>query len=166
MGTRCLTTVQDGNKEILCMYRQMDGYPDGHGVELRDAFKGFRISNGISGDATKTANGVQCLAAQIVHHFKSDDGSYHKSGAGAQVGGIYLYAPESREVGEEFVYMISVKTDPRKKFDRIWLELFEGEVAYFGLPGTHPDNMHWLYSGWLDDFNPKKLGQIHHSSVA
>lgn len=145
MGTRCLT-VADENKEILCMYRQMDGYPSGHGKELKEAFKGFRITNGISGDKTNSANGMGCLAAQIVAKFKDD------------VGGIYLYASGEREVGEEYVYSIS------EKDGRIWLDVLEGEVAFFGLPGTKPELMEWIYHGWLDDFEPEKCGQIYHAA--
>lgn len=173
MGTRCLTTVRDGNKELICLYRQMDGYPEGHGIDLKNAFEGFRITNGISGDPAKTANGVGCLAAQVVAHFKKSDGHYD-NGNGLQVGGFYLYAPKTREIGEEFVYMLSVRLDSRKNAKKnpfgepegkIWLELYEGEVAFFGLPGTKPALMEFLYSGWLDDFDPKKLGQMYHENA-
>lgn len=174
MGTRCLTTVRDGNREILCMYRQYDGYPEGHGAELLQHFKGFKITNGISGDARKTANGVGCLAAQVVAVFKRSESApddRNASGGGCEVGGFYLYAPETREVGEEFVYHLSVKPadpkDTRPSWDqkgRIWLEVQEGEVAFFGAPGTPPALMDWLYSGWLDDFDPKRLGEVYHKA--
>jgi hypothetical protein len=153
----------DGNKEILCMYRQYDGYPDGHGMDLVNQFRGFRITNGISGDATKTANGVGCLAAQLVTVFKRGD-RRHKAGNGCEVGGFYLYAPETREVGEEFVYTLSVKGPDDN--GRIWLDVIEGEVAFFGMPGTKPELMDWIYSGWLDDFAPEKCGQVYHGRVA
>lgn len=170
MGTRCLTTVRDGNKEIVCMYRQMDGYPEGHGADLLAAFKGFRITNGIAADSAKTANGAGCLAAQVVAAFKritDENRRYaHSNGADLQVGNFYLYAPETREVGEEFVYTLSVKTDAKAKRDRIWLELYEGEVAFFGMPGTKPELMDFLYTGWLDDFDPKNCGQVYHGKVA
>jgi hypothetical protein len=148
----------DGNKEILCMYRQFDGYLSGHGVDLLNAFKGFRITNGISGDAKKTANGMGCLAAQVVAHFKKTSGTNdYNNGAGLQVGGFYLYAPETREVGEEFIYRLSEKSG------RIWLDVSEGEVAWFGLPGTKPELMDWIYSGYLDNFKPTHdNGEIYH----
>ena len=35
MGTRSLTIFsEDGGFEIGVLYRQMDGYPEGHGMEL------------------------------------------------------------------------------------------------------------------------------------
>ena len=39
MGTRSLTYVYDDysvNTPIMCMYRQYDGYPTGHGAELSE----------------------------------------------------------------------------------------------------------------------------------
>lgn len=152
MGTRCITAVVDGNRELLCMYRQMDGYPEGHGMELVEHFKGFKIVNGLSGDKSKIANGVGCLAAQVVAKFKDE------------AGGFYLYAPETREVGEEFVYTLSVKGNVDRGQGRIWLDVIEGEVAFFGMPGTKPELMEWIYSGWLDDFAPDKCGQVYHSA--
>ena len=34
MGTRSLTVIQSNGKEFFNMYRQFDGYPEGHGMEL------------------------------------------------------------------------------------------------------------------------------------
>lgn len=48
MSTRCLTTVlgPDG-EEILVLYRQCDGYPKAHGVELAEFLKGRMIVDGV-----------------------------------------------------------------------------------------------------------------------
>ena len=32
MGTRSLTYVYENEAPIICMYRQFDGYPSGHGI--------------------------------------------------------------------------------------------------------------------------------------
>ena len=96
MGTRCLTIVEDedGN-EILNMYRQMDGYPEGHGKELSEFLKDIVIVNGIKMNETrKIANGMGCLAAQLVAHFKDD------------VGQVYLMPPKQRGFDEEYVYTV------------------------------------------------------------
>lgn len=79
MGTRCLTRVIDEDGNILVtLYRQMDGYPDGHGSELADFLKPYKIINGISGcKSGKVANGAGCLAAQLVSHFKTDVGGFY-----------------------------------------------------------------------------------------
>lgn len=97
MGTRSLTVIKDGRKEICTLYRQMDGYPEGHGKELSEFLSGFRVVNGYSSmDTDKVANGISCLAAQVIAHFK--DG----------VGMFYLYPPGSRDMDEEYIYVVDV----------------------------------------------------------
>ena len=41
MGTRSITVVYDeyNDKPVVCMYRQFDGYPSGHGRELAEILK-------------------------------------------------------------------------------------------------------------------------------
>lgn len=96
MGTRSLTVVKNQRDEtLIVMYRQFDGYYEGHGTELANFLSGFKIVNGMRGDEPpKFANGMGCLAAQIVAHFKEEPG------------GIYLYPAGSENVGEEYVYTV------------------------------------------------------------
>ena len=85
-----------GGAEIVVLYRQMDGYPDGHGAELAAFLEGKVIVNGIGSDTPEGAfNGMGCLAAQVVAHFK--DG----------IGGFYLHPAGSRDIGEEYIYTVS-----------------------------------------------------------
>ena len=101
MGTRSLTYVYDDNNDpLICMYRQFDGYPTGHGSELSHFLLPFKIVNGISGNVKigKVANGMGCLAAQLVANFKTD------------VGNIYLHPPIlGRDDGQEYEYHITDK---------------------------------------------------------
>jgi len=94
MGTRSLTIFEDNHsgQEIVVMYRQFDGYPEGHGTELANFLLGMKVTNGIGGPLT--ANGMGCLAAQVVSHFKHEHG----------IGNIYLYPAETRDVWEEYTY--------------------------------------------------------------
>ena len=100
MGTRSLTKViekyDDGSKKtITTMYRQYDGYPAGHGIDLAVWLQQYSIVNGIRGDETRLiANGMECLAAQMFSHFK--DGP----------GGIYCMHPDAKDCGEEYIYEI------------------------------------------------------------
>lgn len=98
MGTRSLTRVKDENGQtILTMYRQMDGYPEGHGAELVSFLEGMEITNGISlsgNQPEKSANGIECLAAQLVAHFKLG------------IGGFYLYPENAGD--EEYNYVIEL----------------------------------------------------------
>jgi len=97
MGTRCLTVFkEDDGTEIAVLYRQMDGYPEGHGEELAEFLADKAIINGIGGESLAGAfNGMHCLAAAVVAHFKTD------------IGGFYLYPAGTRDVDEEYVYTVT-----------------------------------------------------------
>lgn len=100
MGTRSLTRVKnESGQTILTMYRQMDGYPNGHGAELVTFLEGMVLTNGISlcNQPEKSANGMECLAAQLVAHFKTG------------VGGFYLYPENAGD--EEYNYVIELVDD-------------------------------------------------------
>jgi hypothetical protein len=97
MGTRSLTFVYDGDKPILNLYRQYDGYPTGHGAELAQFLEGFTIVNGIGKETTRVANGMGCLAAQVVAHFKDS------------VGGFYIHSVDSKECGQDYEYHVYQK---------------------------------------------------------
>ena len=75
MGTRSLTVFlddvdddldDDGIREIAVMYRHYDGYISEHGLKLRNFLASV---DGVS-------NGMGCLAAQAVMHFKSQVQNY------------------------------------------------------------------------------------------
>jgi hypothetical protein len=111
MGTRSLTRVidhyqTDDGKDVpstlVCMYRQFDGYPTGHGADLAKFLTGMKMVNGLgAGNPKKIANGAGCLAAQLVAHFK--DGP----------GGIYLYPTDTKDAGQDYEYEIHVSHDDK-----------------------------------------------------
>ena len=111
MGTRSLTRViprQQGlawdkghehcSMSMMNMYRQSNGFPEGHGVELAYYLRHMRIINGIDlgreQPMGKYANGSSCLAAQIVGHFKD------------KVGDIYLFPNDDEKGWEDYIYTI------------------------------------------------------------
>lgn len=101
MGTRSLTYIYNGTKAdigkpMVCMYRQFDGYPSGHGQELAEFLLSGRLVNGISGmGKVRQFNGMGCLAAQLVSELK--DGA----------GNIYLFAPElGQDCWQEYEYHV------------------------------------------------------------
>jgi len=97
MGTRSLTKFFDENgDEIVVLYRQMDGYPSGHGLELANFLSQFTVVNGMRLDEScKIANGMGCLAALTISYFK-----------GEAPGGFYLYPAGTKDCWEEYVYEI------------------------------------------------------------
>lgn len=95
MGTRSLTYVYEGKKPVVCLYRHYDGYPTGHGAELAEFLMGYDIVNGFGEKRAKLANGMGCLAAQMVAHFKTETGNF------------YLHAPIlERDDGQDFEYHV------------------------------------------------------------
>lgn len=108
MGTRSLTcfidTYKGKNKrqetvtkkiKIVTMYRQYDGYPEGHGLELAEFLAGGKMVNGISMNENGLVfNGMDCLAAQAVAHFKNG------------AGGIYLQRGGTINLWEEYRYEV------------------------------------------------------------
>jgi hypothetical protein len=108
MGTHCLTIFKDEDgKEIAVLYRQYDGYPIGHGGELKALLAGRKLVSGFSGkdEKKRNFNGMGCLAAQVVAHFKGDK-------KGDKIGGFYLHAAGTRDLGEEYIYIL----EPNGKF--------------------------------------------------
>ena len=107
MGTRSITHIHDGDltDEILCtIYRQFDGYPEGLGAELAGVLAPLAIVNGFKKDRPE-ANGMGCLAAQIVGALKKG------------VGNVYIYKAGSQDHGEEYTYRIYAK----KELSRDWI---------------------------------------------
>ncbi len=111
MGTRSLTRVISTYKDeaknkrvkfhLVNMYRQYDGYPEGHGAELAEFLNSKKVVNGIGSDKN-VFNGASCLAAQMVAHFKTGPG------------GFYLEPISAKECGQEFEYEILVDYDTRE----------------------------------------------------
>ena len=93
MGTPCHTILYDNDgKEICVLYRHFDGYPRIHGEQLKNFLKGKRIVDGINTNDNKDEifNGMDCLAASLVAHFKKE------------VGNFYLKPPKNRDGQYEY----------------------------------------------------------------
>ncbi len=88
------------------LYRQFDGYLDGHGKELVGLLKGRFIVNGFSTlEDARNFNGIGCLAAQVVAHFKQPKKRLPNDEP-SSIGNFYLYPANTRDCGEEYTYLI------------------------------------------------------------
>jgi hypothetical protein len=94
MGTRALTFVYNGSTPIVNMYRQYDGYPSGHGLELAEFLTRGQLVNGLRGNDEASFNGMGCLAAAMVANFKETPG------------GFYIYSVEDTECGQDYEYHV------------------------------------------------------------
>ena len=122
MGTRSLTRVikrqsgldfAEGHKhpEKACvnMYRHYDGYPKGHGIELAEFLRDFRVVNGLGSDLPdKIANGMGCLAAQLIAYMKDGPGN------------VYVESPDSKRSDLEYAYYVWVVENKD-----IWISIFD-----------------------------------------
>jgi hypothetical protein len=127
MGTRSLTVINSewDDSEICVLYRQYDGYPEGHGKDLLDFLRGMSVVNGMGlDDRERISNGMDCLAAQIVAHFKNGPGYF------------YLNAAGTRDVCEEFIYTLYIYNK-----DKLSIKV---EDTY--------DKGHILFDGSLDEY--------------
>ena len=133
MGTRSLTFVYDGETPIINMYRQYDGYPTGHGAELAEFLAPFHMVNGMRLDEKrKVANGMGCLAAQLVANFKSE------------AGGFYLYPTSAVDCGQDYEYHIYNKNNELR------IAITNRGCNFFGL--TQSDTNENIFEGNLEEF--------------
>jgi len=135
MGTRSLTRVipqreglsfKDGHlhpeKSVVNMYRQYDGYPEGHGQDLAGFLFDLDVLNGLSGVNYNVANGPGCLAALLVAHFKDGPGNIYLEQCNGEPGiscEDYIYTVYPKE-GEQTVISI--------------YEVYAKEVIFVGTP--------------------------------
>ena len=138
MGTRSITNIFDKDWDsetkrgkLLCtLYRQYDGNPCGHGQNLFDIINPLKMVNGFTFDGAPQANGMGCLAAQIIAGLK--DG----------VGNVYVYPSGSNDCGEEYIY-------------NLWL--FKGGVRMSIIQvgwGDTPNRT--IFRGMVSNFNAKQ----------
>jgi hypothetical protein len=115
MGTRSLTFVYDGDVPVINIYRQYDGYPSGHGHELAQFLDSKTLVNGYGEQNDFDANGMGCLAAQLIVQLKHG------------VGGIYIYPVSSTDCFQDYEYhvyedRVVVKDPTAVIFEGTWEE--------------------------------------------
>lgn len=133
MGTRSNTVFVDGSTQILNVYRQHDGYIDGHGVELAEFLSSLTLVNGLGGDTSKIANGINCLVAQFVSEFKTG------------AGGIYIHPPINSPEND-YTYIIVGSID-----DPLVIHVFEFETQIFS--GNVDEFLDFCHSPDSMDYN-------------
>ena len=126
--------MYDGETPIINLYRQYDGYPTGHGAELAEFLDGFKIVNGLGSDTpSRIANGMGCLAAQLVSHFKGDE-----------AGQFYLYSPQTVECGQDYEYHVYTKDKELR------VRITNRGCNFFGL--TMSDTNESIFDGTVAEF--------------
>lgn len=112
MATRAMIVVYDEDrKPLVGIYKHWDGYPSALGMELAQILGGKKIVNGYGLDTTmKThANGMSCLAAQIVAGLKTEIGDVYitrlkEDGSLPDKGQEYVYHIYEDDIAVDDVY--------------------------------------------------------------
>ena len=129
MGTRSITKVKDFDGSVIVkIYKQYDGYQSGAGEELRAFLSGKALVNGFSNVESVDFNGMGCLAASLISSMKK------------RIGGLYLYAPDSRDDYIDFNYTIYPSSDCINS-SRIKIKVESGDEL--------------LFDGFIDDYEAK-----------
>jgi len=164
MGTRSLTVFKDEQgEELAVLYRQMDGYPEGHGKELYKLLRGAKVINGYSLDDSldkRVFNGMSCLSAAVIAALKDE------------IGHFYLYPAGTRDAGEEYIYILSPgakRKDGRSRALNLRIEdPYDKKVLYDGSLDR------WIKNGFFKNKikprgtkdNPTKTRKINYREVA
>ena len=79
------------------IYNHYDSYPEGLGLDLAKFIRDFRVVNGLGSDLPdKIANGMGCLAAQLVANMKDGPGN------------VYVEKPRKARFMIDYTYYIWV----------------------------------------------------------
>lgn len=140
MGTRSLTFVYEKygqiQKPVVNMYRQFDGYPEGHGAELAEFLSSGTMVNGIGVDQKLVFNGMGCLAASMVAHFKESPG------------GFYIHPTDITDCGQDYEYHI-YNDNGLLSGSQFRIEVYNCGCNFFGASGDTHDI---IFKGNLKEF--------------
>ena len=150
MGTRSIINVIQDGRILVSMYHQSDGYPSGVGLELLKALNNGQatVINGFTPDHStpRYFNGMGCLAAYLVSHFKKE------------VGNCYIHPPGQQE---EYNYTVYLKEG------ELWLMVADTYVLHNGpLKDVTPDllerleNTEDLDIGVTETYTTAKIPQL------
>ena len=150
MGTRSLTTFIEEWKDektekvkqnkIVTLYRQMDGYPSGMGVDLAEFLASGKMVNGLSlGESELVFNGMGCLAAQTIAHFKEGPGGY------------YLHRGGTTNCWENYRYEVIYNDDTKELLFKII------EIGYVNDKGNYVNKPRVLFFGSPKEFLQSEL---------
>jgi hypothetical protein len=131
MGTRSTTlfinryrdskTNELKEQKVCKIYRQMDGYPDGHGLDLAKFLNTGVLVNGISFQhgEKRQFNGMGCLAASVVAELKTGPGGIYMIPitAGGQEYNYKVIADETAEDKARSILIRVSNSNNRKIFE-------------------------------------------------
>jgi hypothetical protein len=146
MGTACLTVVLNKEEqEIVWVYVPQDGYPASFGRILADLLSGITIVDGLPAQQTDPnimsvidelptiANGLECLAAEIVKYLKEEPGY------------VYLYPPGTKGLYVAYTYVVTGQFGEGPCV-RVYDDYYKSEEAELLFDGPASDLHEWIDS--------------------
>ena len=99
------------------LYHHFDGYPEGLGVTLANYLNDISVVNGVSGDSHQ-ANGLGCLATQLVVHLKTgDEADWDLKG---KPGNVYIDKAGAKRDWIDYIYYVWA-TEGKD----VWISIFD-----------------------------------------
>ena len=129
MGTPHLTIFVDGGVQVCVLYGQFDGHFFSHGQKLKEFLEPYYLVNGYGSEDAKNsaANGIGCLAAQAVAHFKRGIGNFLLQSPGAELNQepyVYVVSTGSPIVGWKSAVNIAAYCDGQRAYSGPVSEFF------------------------------------------
>ncbi len=116
MGTRSTLKIKDeGGRDLLMIYRQFDGYPEGMGKDIIEFIRNGKLSDGYRhGDkAGQVFNGMGDLVCQLIAHFKRPKKDPITGKKVSTPGNFYVVSLDEHEEG--YHYELGVRRDAKGK---------------------------------------------------
>jgi len=158
MATRAIIRIADRTEGVSFnehpliskhhIYHHYDGYPEYLGVTLANYLSDISVVNGISSN-TKVANGLGCLAAQLVCHLKLVNAGCDQDGKiNIPSGNVYLDPWDLGRNDVDYIYYVWAAEGKD-----VWISIFErstdDEYSLCTFVGT-PDKLLKKYKGKLN----------------
>ena len=130
MATRAIIRIADRKEGVSFnehpliskyhIYHHYDGYPEYLGVTIADYLSDISVINGI-GNNTNVANGLGCLAVQLICHLKLANSGYDKLHTlDIPAGNVYLDPWDLGRNDVDYIYYVWAAEGKD-----IWISIFE-----------------------------------------
>jgi hypothetical protein len=126
MGTRSTTKIYDNGKFLLGIYKQLDGYPEYWGKELKKFIDNGVFINGINGSKKGNEkfmfNGISDFALMLVKEFKEGTGELYATTEDDEQEYNYIieYEDTLNENGIHTEYKLTLRCKENNNFNYSW----------------------------------------------
>ena len=96
MSTKAILIIKENSNTLVTIYKHWDGYiKDGFGENIYNFLKDKKIVDSISNRDSEQFNGMGCLAASLIAHFKKGPGD------------VYIERNDLEDYGADYIYELN-----------------------------------------------------------